>query len=175
MKTIALAAAAILALYATATSAQTEPAAHRRELAQELMSEIQFDKMMGTINRSVEQSMTATIQAGASKPEKARMEAMLSASREEMAVLTPKLKSYMVDIYASELTEKELEDTVAFYKTDSGRSILAKLPVLTQRMTPFMQQQMPAVMAGMFRRYCSKVTCSAEEKAAMTKLSGAGS
>lgn len=173
MKTIVIAAAAILALCAGTASAQTASTPHKRELAQELMSEIQFDNMMETINRSVEQSMTATIKAGASKPEKARIDSMLSASREEMMVLTPKLKDFMVDIYATELTDKELEDTVAFYKTESGRSILAKLPALTQRMTPFMQQQMPAVMQGMFRRYCAKVTCSAQEKASMSKLSGA--
>jgi hypothetical protein len=42
------------------------------------------------------------------------------------------LKPKMVELYAKEFTEKELQDLLAFYRTPSGRKALAKLPVIMQ-------------------------------------------
>lgn len=43
-----------------------------------------------------------------------------------------KMRPGIIDIYAKHFTEKEIADMIAFYKTDSGRSALAKLPMVTQ-------------------------------------------
>jgi hypothetical protein len=43
-----------------------------------------------------------------------------------------KMKEPMVNIYLKHYTEQELKDFVAFYKTDSGKSMIAKMPVIMQ-------------------------------------------
>lgn len=44
-----------------------------------------------------------------------------------------RLKSAYATIYAEEFTEKELEDMIAFYKTDTGRKMLVKLPTVLEK------------------------------------------
>ncbi len=43
------------------------------------------------------------------------------------------IKSEMVNLYASEFTESELKELIAFYKTPIGQKILIKLPAITTR------------------------------------------
>ena len=125
---------------------------------------------MEATSASVQKSVVMNMTAQAPKQDQAKITAMIEASQEEMHELTPKLIGYMTDVYATQLTEKELTDSLAFYRSDSGQSILAKTPVLMQQMVPFMQQQMPEITRGMFHRYCAKVTCTAQEKAQFAKM-----
>ena len=43
-----------------------------------------------------------------------------------------KIKGPMVDIYLKHYTEKELEDLLAFYNTDSGKAMIKKMPLVMQ-------------------------------------------
>ena len=50
---------------------------------------------------------------------------------DEISTLTPQLvDDITVRIYASTYTERELKDAIAFYTSDSGRSIMAKAPAI---------------------------------------------
>ena len=175
MKTALIAVAGLLlcAAPALAQTAGPAPDAHKLELAHELIDAIHLEKMMDGMTGSIQKSLAASMTAQASKGDQAKASAMLDASQEEMRELTPKLIDYMTVVYARELTEKELKDSLTFYHSDSGQSILAKTPALIQQMTPFMQQQMPQIIRGMFRRYCVKVTCTTQETAQFNKISEA--
>ena len=165
--------AASLVLCAAPAFAQTAPPAldaHKLELAHELIDAVHLDKVMEATSASVQKSMVTSMMAQAPKQDQAKASAMIEASQEELHTLTPRLVSYMTEVYARELTEKELTDSLAFYRSQSGQSILAKTPALMQEITPFMQQEMPKVVRGMFRRYCAKVTCTAKEQAQFAQV-----
>ena len=42
-------------------------------------------------------------------------------------------KATYASIYTEEFTEKELEEMIAFYKTDTGKKVLAKLPTVLEK------------------------------------------
>lgn len=43
-----------------------------------------------------------------------------------------RIQPQIIDIYTANFTQKEIEDILAFYQTDSGRSLLTKMPVVAQ-------------------------------------------
>lgn len=55
---------------------------------------------------------------------------MTTVLREEMS--WAKMEPAVIEIYNKNFSEKEISDTLAFYKTESGQSILKKMPVVSQ-------------------------------------------
>ncbi|HEY0923723.1 DUF2059 domain-containing protein [Rheinheimera pacifica] len=54
------------------------------------------------------------------------------------------MKPMVIDIYDRNFTEKEVSDMLKFYRTDTGKAIIKKLPVVTQesmQMSQAMMQQ----------------------------------
>lgn len=43
-----------------------------------------------------------------------------------------RIQPQIIDIYTANFTQTEIEDILAFYQTDSGRSLLTKMPAVTQ-------------------------------------------
>lgn len=62
-----------------------------------------------------------------------------------------KLKGPMADIYARNFTEKEIADMLAFYQSETGKAMVAKMPQMTQESMQItmgmMQQMMPKLDA----------------------------
>lgn len=51
------------------------------------------------------------------------------------------MKKYCIDAYMSTLTEKEIVDILAFYKSEAGQKFISKMPELTHSIMNSMQQQ----------------------------------
>jgi hypothetical protein len=49
------------------------------------------------------------------------------------------VKPKLVDVYVKEFTEQELKDLLAFYQTPSGKSAIAKLPVVMRQSSMVVQ------------------------------------
>jgi hypothetical protein len=58
------------------------------------------------------------------------------------AIAWEKLKPAYVELFAAAYTESELDDIIAFYKSPSGRSMVAKNPLLMTKAAEIMQQRM---------------------------------
>ena len=69
---------------------------------------------------------------------------MVEAMREQMS--WEKLEPLYIKLYQDTFSQKELEGLLAFYKTDAGKAMLAKLPTLTQNLMKHMMEQMQVVM-----------------------------
>lgn len=69
---------------------------------------------------------------------------MTAVMREEMS--WEKMEPEVVRIYSTTFTEKEISDMLAFYKTESGQSVLKKLPIVMQQSMQFSQASVRAVM-----------------------------
>jgi len=53
-----------------------------------------------------------------------------------------KLKPAYVELFSAAYTESELDDIIAFYKSPTGRSMVAKNPLLMTKAAEIMQQRM---------------------------------
>ncbi len=107
----------------------------KRKQLEELMSLMDMHSMVNQMysqfevqlkNMSAQMGIQASDQAIVDK----YYEKMIQLFKKE--VNWDKMKPGIIDIYAKHFTEKEIADMITFYKTDSGKSALAKLPMVTQ-------------------------------------------
>ncbi len=70
----------------------------------------------------------------------AYMEKIFSAMREEMS--WEKIEDPMIDIYLNHYTEKEIQDMLAFYQSETGRSMVEKMPAVMKDSMQLSQKMM---------------------------------
>ncbi|HEY1266720.1 MAG TPA: DUF2059 domain-containing protein [Candidatus Binatia bacterium] len=63
-----------------------------------------------------------------------------------------KVEPMYIDAYRKNLTQREVDDMIAFYASESGKSVVAKMPVITQQAGEAMQQRANAVFAEQMRK-----------------------
>jgi hypothetical protein len=65
----------------------------------------------------------------------------------------------MIAVYKKSFTQKEMDGMLAFYKSDVGQSIVAKMPQVMQNSMQLMQSRMGAIMPKL-----QKIVAEAVEK-----------
>ena len=167
MKIVLFAAAMTLAL-ATSASAQTAaPSPRATALARQIFEAQGGAKTVQSAVDSVQNSVMAQ-QLKTLPPERqARALELQKAAREAMADFVPKLVEFEVGFFAANYSEAQLADILAFYQTPTGRDLIAKAPLLTQQLGPFMAAQMPLIRTNVVDRYCAETACTADLKTAM--------
>jgi uncharacterized protein len=73
-----------------------------------------------------------------------------------------KLQGEFIKVYAEVFTAKELQGMVTFYRSELGRTIINKMPLLQQKLMPVMQQKMMKIIPKL-KKAVEKLV--AEEKA----------
>ena len=137
--------------------------------ARHLLAAMHMDAMMDQMGAQMMRPMMEAMMKNTPPDKREAAEAMQASILEDTKAMIPRHKEAMVQIYARNLTEKELADIDAFYSSPSGQAVLIKVPQLTGKMVPVMLADMPAMMNRAFDRYCSKTTCTPEERDAMHK------
>ncbi len=102
-------------------------------------------QMDGMLRKSEQQSMAGkTLDAGEQK--------ILDEQTQKLNKLLTSFLSWQnveptyMDIYRKSLSQKEVNDTIAFYKTPSGQALVAKMPALMQQSIRVTQEKMAAIM-----------------------------
>ena len=144
----------LVAMLVTCAAAQgawaAEPMASDRSI-RELLSITQLAKLMDNTMSQVDKMFNGGMQqalAGrAPTPEQqkiidAMQQKMLALMHEEM--LWEKWEPTFIDIYRQSFTQKELNGMLTFYKSEAGRALIAKMPVVTQHT----MEAMPKLMAS---------------------------
>jgi len=120
----------------------------------ELVNVMDMDSMIDSIYSQMEAMMqNMATQMGVQPDEQAIFDEyykqMTQIIKEDMS--WAKMEPLVVDIYRRNFTEKELDDMLAFYKTETGKSLLAKMPVVMQESMHIsqvlMQQSIPKIQA----------------------------
>jgi hypothetical protein len=97
--------------------------------------------------------------------------AMMKDIAEEESKLVPDLIEDSAQAYAQNLSEKELRDMLAWTTSESGQSIRAKMPVITQQlmatMQPHLAAMMPTMMHKTLDRVCEEQKCTPEVRKIM--------
>jgi hypothetical protein len=108
---------------AAASAATASPA--QRKAAEELLQTMQAEK---TLQTTVDQMLTMQL---SQRPEMKAVEPEMRAFMGKY-MSWASLKGDMVNVYASEFSEKELKELSKFYKTPVGQKLLSKQGMLTQ-------------------------------------------
>ena len=77
------------------------------------------------------------------------------------ALAWDKLKPAYVELFAQAYSESELDDMIAFYRSPTGRSMVAKNPLLMMKTSEIMQQRMAEAqpeLQKLMQRYLSEQT-----------------
>ena len=107
----------------------------KRESVEELLKLINAESQVDSIYSQMDQVFQGMGKQLGVKPEEQElfdryMSKVVSLMKEEMN--WNKMKEPMIEIYQKHYTEKEIQDQITFYKTESGQSMLAKQPEVTK-------------------------------------------
>jgi uncharacterized protein len=108
-----------------------------------------FQQMM---EASLRQGIAAALQGRTLNPAQQRVVDALPAkfaaiAREELSF--DKLRATIVPVYRETFTQEEVDGMIAFYSSPIGRSVVDKLPVVTQKIQAQMQPLMPPIVDRM--------------------------
>jgi uncharacterized protein len=78
---------------------------------------------------------------------------------ETMAEITPDYIDKVSSVYAETFTTEELTQSIAFYETPAGRSVIKKSQTMGPKIMPIMMDMMPEIEARMKNKLCAKIKC----------------
>lgn len=155
----------------TPQTTAVEPVDPARQALARQMIEV-FD--MKTMMRGMFSNMAGAIRLpdGATDDQRARMQQMIASIGVGMEAATPRMVDLMVDVYARNFTMQEMQDTLTFYGSPSGKALLKKLPTVMQSVTPMVFKIMPTVFSAAEQDYCAKRTCDDADRKMFDAMRG---
>jgi hypothetical protein len=159
-------ACAAFALLATSVHAQTAAPVDPQRLA--LAKQI-FEAQGGAQSaamaiRTIQKSMIESTQS----PEvRERMAKVL----EDMATnIFPRMYDEMAAIYATDFTDAQLKDILAFYASPTGQALKAKAPLVAQQMGGVMVKLLPKMQLSVLDKVCSQSECTPQQQQQLAAL-----
>jgi uncharacterized protein len=106
-----------------------------KESVEELMMLMDMDSILDTMYSHLEQAAPDMAKGFGVDPSEQEsfdrfMTRYINLMKEEMN--WDKMKGPMIEVYQKNLTEKEVQDMLVFYKSESGQSMIKKMPAITK-------------------------------------------
>lgn len=131
--------------------AQDQPAdeAIIRELIEITESAKLLDGVYAQVDGMMAQAMTEAVGGRNISPQQQALfdemrERVVAIFRESMSWAT--FEPMMIDIYRKSFTRKEAQGMLDFYRSDAGRAVIAKMPLVMQHTMAAMQDKMRTMM-----------------------------
>lgn len=167
--------AAALAVAPTAfaqDASQTDPT--KMQLARQLVTVSGGTKSAELMIRQA-YSSTGQIYEGLVSEDKLRViKSIQEHMQTELLKLVPVLVDQSTEIYARNLTEKELRDAIAWQSSESGRSISAKMPSLIQQSmqaeVPYIRALLPDLLRKATEIACDEAKCSPAQRQEIAEM-----
>jgi len=165
MRKLMIAGLSALALCAAplAHAADAAPDPAKVALVKRYFAAMHINQMMSGMMHQMGPAMLAQMRQAHPEVTDTQMQAVTDAMGQTMDEYLPKMMDAMVPVYADTFTTDELTQLDAFYEGPVGQSIVAKTPVVMQKVVPVMVQMMPDMQADMMKRMCAKVDCTAKK------------
>jgi uncharacterized protein len=134
-------------------AAETPPTeASIRELMRLTDSKALLDQMYGQMDGLMEQAMQEGLGNTKFNAEQEKLLAefrgrMVRLMREELS--WEKLETIYLDLYSKTFSQAEIDGMIEFYKSEPGKAVLAKLPVLMQHLMKSMMDLMQSLRPGL--------------------------
>jgi hypothetical protein len=136
------------------------------ELANELIEVSGGKALLQNMIRGMGAQIAAAAGSKLSADQKTQMEIMVEAEGNALAKRFPDLQRAMATGYAETYSEQELSDILAFYRSPSGRAVIAKAPQVMQGVMVAVFKMMPEIQHDAGEEVCAKISCTAAQKAA---------
>lgn len=159
----------------TAPAIATAPAADpaRLALAKQVFEATGGAKGAEAQMRSLYTSIGALVDRNMPAEQAQIRQRMMTDIQEEMIKIVPALIDVSAQVYASNLSEKELRDVLAFYRSESGQAMIQKQPAMLRQVIaaemPMIQAMMPRVMQKTLDRVCEETECTPEVRQIMAE------
>lgn len=124
----------------------------KRENVEELLALMKADSVIDTIYSQVYQAVQGMAQQLGVKPSERELfdrytAKMIEVMQSEMS--WDKMKDPMIELYLKHYTDKEIEDMVTFYRSDSGQSMIKKMPAVIKDSMVISQDMMKGFIPKM--------------------------
>lgn len=121
----------------------------KRESIEELLEITNVDSMIDSMYGQMDQMLIGMGQQMGVKPSEQHifdnfMKKIVASMKEEMS--WEKMKEPMIDIYLKYYTEKEVQDMLVFYRSETGRSLIEKMPIVMGESMALSQEMMQSFM-----------------------------
>ena len=113
--------------------------------------------------RTTSTTLDVQIAQAMTDKDRARARAIVDAVKDSVADLKPQIASTAIQAMARDFTPQELQDMLAFYRSQSGRAALRKLPAITRQSLSVTLDALPDLMAAVETSFCAKVRCTARD------------
>jgi hypothetical protein len=168
----ALAISTASAAWAQAPAEQVSPG--KLALARQVLAASGGEKQMESIMGSMYGAMFRAMPKAGTPSEQALMTAIQTDMQTEMLKIIPALMESSAHVYAENLTDKELQDELAWLQSDSGQSIRSKTPAMMQEMVsstiPLVQKMVPGMMKKVIEDACAQQHCTAQDRQKLDAL-----
>lgn len=116
-----------------------------RELLEVTESRKLIDTMTGQLDAAMRNSMSQAL--GDTRVTEEQQKILDEMRQRFIAVMTAELsweryEPLILQVYRQTFTQPEVDGMLAFYRTDAGRAVIAKMPVVVQNSMQLAQQQM---------------------------------
>jgi len=123
--------------------------AAKKKSIEELMTIMNMDRMMDSMYSQMDQMfMKIARDSNVKQTEmpivKKYMKKLAAVMKKEVS--WEKMKQPITKIYMKHFTEKEIKDLLAFYKSDTGKKMIAKMPVVMQESMMYSQSLLKGLM-----------------------------
>lgn len=142
-----------LALVVTLLSPVSFSATPSEDSIRELMAITDMPQMLESSMAQVDAIMQSTMQQALAGHEVSQADQkVLQEMQDEMVALLKQEMSWLqlepvfMQIYRESLSQAEVDGMLEFYKSDAGKAVIAKMPVIMQSSMQLMQQKMGHMM-----------------------------
>ena len=141
-------------------------------LAKHLMSLLSGQMNFGAVMKSINASMLDAVRKQNPNVDPAVFTRLQAAIDNVEAQMMPDLMNDIAAAYARHLTRKEMEDSITFYESPSGQSILHKMPEVMQDFGPMMVRYIPRMQKAVLQTLCDQNACTPEQRLALAGAPG---
>ncbi len=152
MKKIVLAALITCCILTAAPFARAQDAPPSEESIRELMKLTQVGTMVDSLTQSLDDSTREAVRhAMAGQGLSDKQEKMITQMMSEMVAIMKEeinpeaLEPTYIEIYQKTLTQQEVDGMLAFYKTDAGKALITKMPIIMRQASEIMMQRMQKI------------------------------
>jgi len=171
---VALAAVLATGALTTGAMAAEAPSPAKLALAKQLVEASGGVDQVKALLQTMFASIGANIDANLPAEQKRLQGALFEKMQARILAVAPQLLDAATQVYATDLTEKELRDYVAWLQSDTGQSLKRKLPQITgeslQAMQPVLVQVTQGIKQDVVDEACAQAKCSAHDKDVLVAL-----
>jgi hypothetical protein len=131
--------------------------ASRRVKAEEMVTLLHMDTLMQQMMDTVQKQVSTVAEQLCDKKRTPRQQALVDDFRSKAFTLVESrmgwkaIEPEILDLYARNFTDDELDSILVFYRSPAGISIVAKLPAMTTQAAQISQTKMTALMPELKR------------------------